>query len=159
MLCNDIHGNLAQIKIGRNSGSSSDSSFRKNVMDHTDCKFMRGQFIKRKIARCINKNFINRINMDVFRRKIFQIHIVNPRGIFYVESHPWNGNNVFQIFSGASFDFTCLCLNFKKPAPAAESICLESRRDRKTNGFTGSALVRNYKLCGKRIQITFPTFN
>ena len=84
MLCNNIHGGLAQKEIGSNTGRGSNSRFVQHLADYLYRKLMSSHFIKWQIRCRINKNFINRINVNIFGRKIAKVNIINTGGILNV---------------------------------------------------------------------------
>ena len=159
MLCNNIHGSLTQKEVGSNSGRCGNSGFVQHLANYLNRKLMGTHLIKWQVRCRINKNFINRINVNILRRKIAQVNIVDSGRILNVKCHTWRCHYILKLLPRLPFDFASLSLNLKKPRPPAEPVSLKSRRYRKTNSFTGATLVRHNKLSRKRVEQPFPAFH
>lgn len=77
MLCPHIHGYLRQIQIGADASGGGDVRCFQNVKDDLHHKIMRGNVKAAQIVCRDNKDFINRIDMYIVWRDIFQIDFVS----------------------------------------------------------------------------------
>ena len=82
--CNHIHGNFCNEKVGTDSGCGCYSSRVKEIVDHFYRKFVGCHSVKLKVWSCINENFVNGIDMYVFRGNVLEVDSVDSAGIFYI---------------------------------------------------------------------------
>ena len=110
----------------------------------------------------VHKHFINRIYMNIFRRHIFQIYIIDPRTVFHIKCHPRRCRNIRQFrltgFSAAVYLFYFLN-HFKKPGSSRNPIFFQGWRNCQADGFFRAAFIRHHQIGGQRnIKSTLHTF-
>ena len=88
MLGYDIHSNLGKIQISADSRRGRNTRSLQHIPHYLrrqlPCRYLVGIQIMRRIY----KHLVNRIHMNILRRHIFQINIVNTPAVFQIERHP-----------------------------------------------------------------------
>ena len=71
VLCHDVHCHLRKIQVRPDTGGRRNAGGVKHLPDHRHSKLVRRQPIGVKIMRRVNKNLVNRIDVNVLRRDVF----------------------------------------------------------------------------------------
>ena len=105
--------------------------------------------------------------MDILRRHIFEIHLIDLGAVLHIVLHPGRGNDIVQrqrrilvqfigiaAFSGEhttgglhftqSVHFRHLLHHFKEPGTAGNAISFQAWRYRKTDGLFRPALISDF---------------
>ena len=175
MLRHNIHGNLAQIQIGADSGSGCDAGDIQHILNDLPDEFIGSQSAVFQVRGHIHEHLVNGIDMDILRGHIFQINLINFGAVFHIMGHSGRRHNIihrqgrigiqgFRIPGGAcktaagsflppqGIDLLHLLHRFKKPCPAGNSIGLQRRRHRKADGLFRAAGIGYQEICGQGIQ-------
>ena len=108
--------------------------------------------------------------MNVLRRDIFQIYLVNIRTVFHVEGHPGRRNDVIKFKRGIrgqfrykmgflrefllgsrvlspQIDLFDLLYDLKEPGTPRNSVGFQAGGDRETDRFIRPCRVRDHQIC------------
>ena len=85
MFCNDIHCNLAEKHIRADPCRSRYACSPQNILYEHSRKPVCGSVIKLQIICRINKDLVNRISENIFRRDILKIYSVYLRTDLHVQ--------------------------------------------------------------------------
>ena len=119
--------------------------------------------------------------MDIFRRHIFQINLIDFRTVIHIIGHPRRRGNIIHRQLRRPFQFRTmngcagqpmsrrhaptLCIDFpyflndlKQPRPSGNTIGLQGRRNRKTDGFLCPAGICNDQIHRHRVQPALDRF-
>ena len=174
MLGPDIHGDLRQIQIGADACRRGDTGFAQNLEDHFHSQFPRVQPIQRKIICGVDKDFIDRIGMDILGRDIPKIDTVDAGARGDVVRHAWTGGDIGDCKLRMRCQFVRVCRlpgealptgagqpqgvqladfldDFKEPRPSGDAIGTQARRDRKADGFFGAGSISDDQMRGQRV--------
>ncbi len=94
MLRLNIHGNLAQVKVAANPRRGRDSCLHQHIPYDGHGQLLRSHLIGGQIMGHIQKHFVNGIHMDVLRRNILQVNLINPGTVFHIQGHPGRRHHV-----------------------------------------------------------------
>jgi len=120
--------------------------------------------------------------MDILGSNVFEIDIINPSAVFHIVSHPRRRGNITESQGGVSckfngvirfaIEFMTRCIvfalpidllnlldYFKQSCSAGNTVGFQRRRNRKADGFLGSADICNHKIGCQRIKPPSHTFN
>ena len=174
MLGADIHGDLRQIQIGADACRRGDTGFAQNLEDHFHSQFPRVQPIQRKIICGVDKDFIDRIDMDILGRDIPKIDAVDAGACVNVVRHAWTGGDIGDREFRMRCQFSCICRltckalpagagqpqgvqladfldDFKEPRPSGDAVGTQARRDRQADGFFGAGSIGDDQMRGQRV--------
>ena len=147
--------------VGSDPGSGRDPNVILHIQNDSLRQLISCHSIGFQIMCHVHKHFINRIYMNIFRRHIFQIYIIDPRTVFHIKCHPRRCRNVRQFrltgFSAAVYLFYFLN-HFKKPGPSRNPIFFQGWRNCQADGFFRAAFIRHHQIGGQRIKSTLHTF-
>ena len=97
--------------------------------------------------------------MDIVGTDVFQINVVDLRGILHVFSHLRLGDNEFDVLARTALDFADLLVHLEKAGAPRNPVGLECGRHRKANRLLGTALVGYHEFCLERIQTAKDAFH
>ena len=100
----DIHGNLAQVKVGADPGSSGDAGGFLYILENGLGQGTGVSIIKGKIIADIQKALVDGVDMDVISADVLQVNGIDPAGIFHVESHAGRRYDIGDWISRTFFD-------------------------------------------------------
>ena len=110
-----------------------------------------GITVKMQIGSAVDEYFVNRVDMDILRRDIFQIHRVDPGGDTLVLRHPGNGDFVAYLCAVLPLIPSDGLLRFKEPGTAGNPDGLQGGADCETDGLVGAGRIRDQKICPERV--------
>ena len=174
MFCHDIHCNLAKIQIISDPGCRSDPGRIIYILDHCPRKFLGIHLIGMKIRRRVDHHFIDRIHMNVFRRNVFQIDLINLRADLHIFCHPRRSDKIIhRVFRGTAkhcvvhgfpgkftarrfssalrIDQIHFLYHFKQTCPPRDPVGFQCRRHGKTDRLFRPAFVRHNEIGRHRI--------
>ena len=116
--------------------------------------------------------------MDILRRNIFQIDLIDLAADLHITRHLRRRNNIVQrqrrilfqirslagcsrklvprsILPAPGIDFPDLLHHLKQPRPSRDIISLQRRGDRKADGLLRPAFIRHYQICSQRVKSPF----
>ena len=94
MFGHNIHGDLAQIQICAKTRRGRDAGLGKNVLYDLAGQFSCGQRIGIKVCGYVHKDFINRVNMNIFRSNVFQVNFIYFGAVFHIMRHTGRGDDI-----------------------------------------------------------------
>ncbi len=97
VLRQDIHGHLRQIQVGADARRGCDPGSLKDIRDDLGRKLPRIQPVDAQVAARIYQYLINRVDVDVFRSEVAQVHLVDAGRIVKVEGHARLGCQECQL--------------------------------------------------------------
>ena len=83
----NIHGDLAQVQIGSDPSGGCDAGFLKHFSDHHGGKFLRRHSAGFQIRRRIHEHLVNGVHMDILRRHMPQVNLVDARAVVHIQRH------------------------------------------------------------------------
>ncbi len=175
MLCHHIHRDFGQIQIGSDAGRRRDARLREDIVDHLHGKVVGTHPVSMKIAGDIHKNLINGVDMDILRRYVFQIDLINFRAPLHVQCHVRSRGNKVKLKGRVTAELAAVrrlpgkgssmvcgsapCIHaahhlkhFEKTGASRNSVRLERGRDRKADCFLCTAHIRDDKIRRQRIK-------
>ena len=96
MFCDYIHRDLAQIEISPDTRSRSDSCLLQDLPNHGHGQLMRCHLVSLQIGRRVNEDFIDGINMHIFRCDVLEIDIINLSAALDIVGHARSGNHIID---------------------------------------------------------------
>ena len=132
--------------------------------------------------RKINEHLVYGIHMDILGSNVFEIDIIDPSAVFHIVSHSRRCGNITESQGWVScehggvirfaIEFMTRCIvfalpidllnlldNFKQSCSAGDTVSFQRRRNRKADGFLGSADICNHKIGRQRIKPARYTLN
>ena len=100
VLCDDVHRQLAEVEVAADAGRGGDAG---GVVDLSDDGFGQlpgGQMVVLEISRYVHKNLVDRIDMDILRRDVFQVDRVDFGRRLHIIGHPGRDNQVGNLPGG-----------------------------------------------------------
>ena len=182
MLCHDVHSDLAEVHVGADACRGRDARGGQNVQNDFHGELAGCKFVGAEVVGCIDEHLVDGIDMDILRRHILQVHIVDLGAGFHILSHLGRGYNIvdsqlrmgFQLgiivgcpCEGATGSLAlALCIGLldllhylKEPRPAGDAVLLQSRRNGKADGFLRAAQIRHHKVGGHGVQVSLHTLD
>ena len=182
MLCPNVHGDLAQIQVRADPRSRGDARLFQHVQDHPHGKLPRGKFIGIQIFGRVDEHLVDGIHVDVLRRDIVEVNIIDLRTTLDVMRHARPGNDIVERQRGRGFQFQVaagcpregpsrcakaplrvhllhLLHDFEQPRPARDAIRLEGGGDCKADRLFRAAFVCNDEVGGHRVEPAFRAFH
>ena len=163
VLRHDVHGDLAEVEIRSDARRGRDARGVQHIEDHGLCQLMGGHVIRLEVAGHIHHHFIDGVDVDVLGRDVFEIDVVDLRADLNVFRHLRRRDKIThrarrvscQLISVAALfkkiaacfaptfgvDFLDALDHFKEPCSAGNTVCLQRRRYRETNGFLRAAKI------------------
>ena len=178
----DIHRHLAEIEVAADAGGSGNAGFLQHLQDHLHGKFPRGKAVAGKIIGGVDEHLIDGIDVDILRRHVTQIDLVDAGAVLQVAGHAGRRHNVihrqlrraFQqgsVVGGAGknasgralpaygVDSGDLLHHLEQTWPSRQTAGLQGGRNRKADGFFGTGGVRHHQMGGQRVQPTLHTLH
>ena len=156
MFCHNIERHFAQIEIGSDPGGCRDARLSKDILYHFRRKFSRCHVVCPQIMCDIHKHLVDRIDMNILRRHITQIEIVNSGAVIHVERHARRCDLISQpLFRMPRIHFFYFLYDLKEPRSSRNAIGFQGRRYRQTDCLFRALGVCHHKVGRKRIQPTF----
>ena len=182
MLGHNVHGHLAQVQIGADTGGGGDSGFPEHLPDHLPDQAVGRPAPGFQIGRQIQQHLIYGIHMDVFRSHELEINLEHLGTFFHIPLHMGHGRNVchFQAFvpvqpgsqvrtagkrpapersPAEGVHLLHLPDHFEQTGPARDAPGLQGRGHRQADGPVRPAPVRHHQAGIQRIQSPFHTFH
>ena len=159
MLCYKVHRNLAQEEVRSYAGRRRYAGPGKDVPDDHPRERTGIRPVEGQVGCCIDKHFVNAVDMDVVSAEIAQVDSVNPRGILHVQCHAGFRRDVRKRLSRFPLDFPRLLNHLKEPAPPGKPVGLERRRHGKADRFFRAGLIGDDKVCLERIKPALNAFD
>ena len=97
LLRHDVHRNLGKVKVRPDPGSCRNPGLLQYLPHHLHRQLVRCHAIGLQVRSRIDKHLINGVDMNVFRRDIAQIDLVNFCTVFHVQGHAGRGRNERQF--------------------------------------------------------------
>ena len=175
MLGDNVHRHLAQVQVAPNAGGGGDAGRVQHVEDHLLGQLARGDAVGVQIGRDVHENLVDRVNVDVLRRDVLQVDVVDARAVFDVVCHARRRGDIggrqrgrgrelggVVRFAGKGMaggvhaphgvDLFDALHHLEQPRAARDAIGLERGRHGKADGLFRAAGVCNDKVGGKRVQ-------
>ena len=77
MLCHDVHSDLAEVHVGADACRGRDARGGQNVQNDFHGELAGCKFVGAEVVGCIDEHLVDGIDMDILRRHILQVHIVD----------------------------------------------------------------------------------
>ena len=97
MLGHNIHCDFTQIEVRPHSCGGRDAGGLKHIQNKLFRQLLSGEMVQIQIVGNIQKYFVDAVRVDVLRRKILQVHAVNPCAILNIKRHPGRSHNIIQL--------------------------------------------------------------
>ena len=182
LLCHDVHGYLAEVKVCADAGSSRYPGILQDITYHGHGKFMCRHPVCVKVSRHVHKDLVDGINVNILWSDVFQVYLIDTCAVFNVFGHARRGSNVvnFPIFVNFEFlvlprlsrqateralvpslivNFTQPLHNLKQTCPSSNAVGFEGRGNGQTDSLLCPAHVCHNKIGGERIETTFYAFH
>ena len=163
VLRHDVHGDLAEVEIRSDARRGRDARGVQHIEDHGLCQLAGGHVIRLEVAGHVHHHLIDGVDVDILGRDVFEIDIVDLRADLNVFRHlrrrdkiTHRARRVSRQFVGIAalfkkiaacfappfgVDFLDALNHFKEPRSAGNTVCLQRRRYRETNGFLRAAKI------------------
>ena len=96
----DIHRDLTQVEVGPNARGGCDSCLFQNRADHLHRQLMSSLFVEREIPGHIHHDFVDGVDVDILRRDVAEIDLVDSRAVFDVVGHAGNRYDIVRLERG-----------------------------------------------------------
>ena len=83
----DIHGDLRQIQIRADPGGRGDAGRAQHVQNDRPRQLLRRLAVGAQIRRCVDEDLVDGIDVNVLRREIFEVDLIDLRGDTYIVRH------------------------------------------------------------------------
>ena len=103
MLGHDVHGNLAQIKVGTDTCRGRDARLLQDMADHRHGQFVCRHAVGQQIRSHIDEDLVDAVHMNILRCDILQVNLIDPPAVFDVISHPGRSHDVIHLPVGMLF--------------------------------------------------------
>ena len=93
----NVHGDFRKVQIRSDAGSRCDAGFTQYRLYHFHGKLVRRAVIGFQISCHVHKDFVNGIDVDIFRRNIPEIDLVDLCADLHIVCHLGLGGNEIQF--------------------------------------------------------------
>ncbi len=97
VLGHNVHGDLGQVQIRADPDGGGDACGCQHVPHNGHGVFARALAAGADIIRRVQKNLVNGVDVDVLRRGIFQIDLIDPRAVFDIKRHARRRDNIVKL--------------------------------------------------------------
>ena len=139
MLRHHVHRDLAKVQVRADAASRRNPRRREHVLDNRLHQFARGLLVQLEVASQIQKTFIDGIGVNIFSTHVFEVNVVDLRGILHVLRHLRLGNQEFDFLARTAFHLAHLLVHLEKAGTSRNPVSLERRRYRKANRLLGAS--------------------
>ena len=173
--CDNVHRDLRKKHIRADSGRRGDAGDVQYIADHAHRQLMRRAAVGHQIVCDIHEHLVNRIDMDILRRDIFQIDLIDSRADLHIPAHLRRRGDIIDGVlrmpcklirkdgaagqcasphtASAPFIFLRDLLDrLKQPRPARYADRFQGRRHRKADRFLGAARIRDDQIGIERVK-------
>ena len=175
VLCLDVHRDFGEVHICADSCRGGNACALKHRAHHFLAHLGGGHFVCAEIVGEVDKNLVNRVNVNVLGGDKLKVNLVNLRAHLHIPLHSRRRDNIVNHHLGVAvnvvgkvarsaelFVFKPVfalgvglfypLYHLKKPCPAGDSVGFERRRNRKADGFFSAAFVGDDKEGVERIK-------
>ncbi len=96
VLCHNVHRQLCEVEVGADACRCGDAGVVQHLPHHSHGKLVGAHVVVGKIARHINENLVDGVGVDIRRRHIFEVGLVDLGGNVQIPLHPGRRNDVAQ---------------------------------------------------------------
>ena len=182
MLCDDIHRHLAEVEVGADARRGGDARRLQHVPDHGHRQLVCRHLVGLQVIGDIGEDLVNRIDVDVFRRNVFEVDAIDLTAHLDILRHPWWRGDIISLPVGMGgqlsgkirlprewFEADGLAplvvhlphflYHFEQPRASTQTVSLQRGRDGQTNGLLRAAHVRHDKVSRQRVESSGDTFH
>ena len=181
-LGNDVHGDLCQVEVRPDAGGRGNAGLLQHLPDEAQGKVVCGDMQGVQIARRVDEHLVDGVDVDVRRRNMPQIDLIDAHAVCDVECHARRGNVVGDAEvrrCGELCRIRCLtrepvlrrtvfplgvCVphgtdDLKEARTAADAVHFERRGYGKADRFRRAAFVCDDEMRRQRIQTALDAFH
>ena len=97
MLCDDIHRHLAEIEVRTDARRGGDARRLQHVPDHGHRQLVCRHLVGLQVIGDIGEDLVNRIDVDVFRRNVFEVDAIDLTAHLDILRHPWWCGDIISL--------------------------------------------------------------
>ena len=98
-----VHRDLRQIQVRPDADRGRDARGLEHVAHDEHRKFPRRDAARADIVRRVEKDLVDGVDVDVLRRGIFEVDLIDARAVFHVVGHARRRHDIVQRERGISF--------------------------------------------------------
>ena len=175
VLGGDVHGHLGQVQVGADACGSSDAHGALHVQNHLYRQLLGGEVIGFQVGGGVDEHLIDGVDVNVLRRHILQVHLVDAGAVLHVQGHPGRGHQVVQGHIGMGLhlgvvpggggelpargfplalpvDLLHPLHHLEQPGAAGNAVGLQGGGHRQADGLFRAGLVRHHQVGGHGVQ-------
>ena len=176
VLGDDIHGNLGQVQVRPDAGGGGDAGLTEDIGYDRARQLVRGGAVQAQVPRHVDEHLVDRVDVDVLGRRVFEIDRVDPRALPDIGGHARLGDDIgrFQRGIGAQLagvaglvdepaagggqtpalvDLPHLPHDLEQPGAAGQAIRLQGRGHRQADRLLRAADIRHHQMRVQRIDM------
>ena len=100
VLGHDVHRYFGKVEIGPDSGRRGDPGLAQHVADHLHSQIVGRHPVGIQILRHVDEDLVDGVDVDVLRRDIAEVDIVDPGAVVHIESHAGLGRDEIEFQRG-----------------------------------------------------------
>ena len=124
VLGHDVHGDLAQVQVRTDAAGRRDPRGRVDLADQFFCQHEGRGVISIEIGCQIDEDFVHRVYVDILRRDVLQIDVVDPGTVFHVQGHAGHrgdiGDLLLALLFACSIDLAHTLHDLEQPGSATD---------------------------------------
>ena len=175
VLGHNVHCHLAEVQVGPHPCRGRDACGIDDFQNQLFCQPPGIHMVELQVGGGIDKHLINGIDMNVLRRHILEINLIDVAAVLHIVCHSGRGHDVIQFLFRVAFqlhivtgaackgfsrrpllpqgvDLTHPLNHFKESGPAGNAVSLQRGCHRQADGFFRPAGVRHHQIGGQRVQ-------
>jgi len=176
VLCNNVHGNLAQVQIGADARCCSNAGVLQHLPNQHLRKAPSVHPVDFQIGSGIDEYLINGIDVNILRGNEFQIHFIDFSADVHIVLHLRWGNNIVHrpilvlaqqcSITALSCELAVGCAalplgihlrhtlhHLKQSCPPGNAIGFQGGRHRKADGLFRPSGIRHHQIGAQRVKL------
>ena len=132
---NDVHRDFRKVEIRPHAACGSDALGAQHVADDGRHQLARRRAVKRQIRCQVKECLVDGIDVNVLRRRIFEVNAIDLRRNFQIAGHARHGDDHVYLLPGAGTDLSEPLSDLEQPGPPGHTERLERRRNSQADRF------------------------
>ena len=180
VLGHNVHCHLAQVQVGSHPCRGGNACGIDDFQNQLFCQASGIHMVELQVGGGIDKHLVDGVDMNVLRRYILEINLIDVAAVLHIVCHSGRGHDVIQLLFRVAFqlhivtgaaikgfsrrpllpqriDLTHPLDHFKESGPAGYAVGLQRRCHRQADGFFGPAGIRHHQIGGQRVQFPLHT--
>ena len=178
----NVHRDLGEIEVAADARCGRDAGRSQNVLNDAHGEIVGRQAVQLQIGRCIKEDLVYRVAVDVLRRDVLEVDVIDFCALGDVVCHLRRRDNVVQLplrvsaqivgvgrFPGKTaaggtgappdVDLAHLLHDLEQPRATGDTVSLQRGGHRKTDGLLSAGGICHDKVRRQRVEVAFDTFD